>query len=470
MQWSQAIKNTSSSEIQSPRENSIALKSSSLLSIVTPSRSMSVEDRPATHENSANEKSANEPVNVIPERNSDASVDKCLSISNDNLFASTDEVYEMEQAASDECRPKTNRTVSPSSEYASSQHEHECAGSRTLTTKSVEKSQKNSSQENYVSIHTQDFSENTNSSNHIEKAESTLKKNGVTISSQDFLQSMNSRSEEQPKINKSPNQESFLVSDRALDEMMQAVEKQKDNEDPAPIPLPVINEKAKQDNQRTSGGSNCTKSPSLFSDSSFLDPQVCSILEQNVVDPNCFADFEKSDFTQQKMQLPDKRTDNSAAQVFKKPSAAIPDLAADNVNTIGQSISEVEKNSSSEKLAQASGSKQVTQPLTWIEDSWDQTKNLPGNATTPKDLENKQDAEEQSPSLLQPFRRKTRLKTVAATQAALSKIQATTRQENSPLVGTPKSILRHRELDKMRESPIKSVRSFETRNQPCTSR
>ncbi|XP_058794541.1 DNA polymerase theta [Phymastichus coffea] len=511
MQWRQAHSNVNPSEPSSPDGNRIALKSSSILSIITPTRSISVQDHPVFQINLAIEKTPDGPLKVFQKQSYDI-VDKSLSISNENLSASTNEVNENKQTESRNSHASATEYLSKANENASilpgirviSQCKNQQSSSRILRSHSEKakslikdnhiaictqdsldsnNSPKLSKKENtlvkgsHIAVSTQDFLKNTDSPNHQKKAGSSLNKNCVTIRSQNFGVF---QMEKQEKAQDNQMSESFVISECALEEMMQAVEKQ-NIKNTVPMPVPIIDGKANYEKPRISAGSNCTKSPSLFSDSSFLDPQICSILEQNVIDPNCFADFEKSSFTQQKAEATKTFANDRSIEVFKKTvtTPKLPDksINIDNATPPKRNNNESKtkeepdkklnntnrKNSSLDKCTQINCLKKISQPLTWVEDSWDQSKNLPFN-----EKKSKEDKEKQSPSLLQTSRLKTRLKTIAATQAALSKIQASTSQ--SPVISSPISVFRHQIFNKIRESPIKSVRSYESRNLPCSSK
>lgn len=89
--------------------------------------------------------------------------------------------------------------------------------------------------------------------------------------------------------------ESFRFSERILNKAVEAVEK---NMQPlvAVIQNDVIRGPDKPE-KRESITSNLNNSASLFGDSSYFDPQMCSMLEKNVIDSILLAEFEKSNFT-----------------------------------------------------------------------------------------------------------------------------------------------------------------------------
>ena len=273
----------------------------------------------------------------------------------------------------------------------------------------------------------------------------------------------------------SPVPESFLVTERALDEIMQIADKEKEQEqkkdqekeqekDIFTMPAPVIDNKVEEDKKRTSGGSNYSRSPSLFSDSSFMDAQLCSVLEKNIIEGSCLADFEKSNFTQPK-RLSEK--DSISIQTTRNSDLVNNPNNTDNSKTL-VNVENVTKPDAPKQISprkdesKIDEAKQTTMPSTWIEDSWDQSKNVQPNKK--KD----EDAETQSPSLLTSTRVRGRARPLLPSQLTISKIQSTTRKKNapeSPLIGTPKPIMPKRVFDQddVKKSPIKSIRTYNTR-------
>lgn len=272
--------------------------------------------------------------------------------------------------------------------------------------------------------------------------------------------------------------ESFMISARAIDEIMQVAEVADKN--PFTVPAPIVDPKADEEKKRASGASNRSnrsKSPSLFSDSSFLDSQMCSILEKNVMDLSCLAEFERSNFTQQNQAEASKKT----TRPDKQQSST--DISKENKPAGSGSNKKSEKSGSNEAKSQAKKSRAddtkhttTMPPMTWTDDSWDQTRNLqqPGKAKDDAAKDKNEDSE--SPSLLSQSRARARVKP-SASNIALSRIQAKSSKEKtpeSPLIGSPRPIMPKRVFDKgdAERSPVAGVRSYNTRRpfMPSVSR
>ncbi|XP_031783753.1 DNA polymerase theta isoform X2 [Nasonia vitripennis] len=295
------------------------------------------------------------------------------------------------------------------------------------------------------------------------------KDNHVTICSMDFQDSPKAQETNKPAP---PPTQSFIVSQRAIDEIMQVAEEtNKKSSGEFVIPAPVIDPKAQGEKKRDSGESNYSKSPSLFSDSSFMDGQICSILEKNVLDSVCMTEFEKSNFSQQNQgqQISNTVTHSSGTAPDKKAAAPkqltpktlfIASVTNENDKVVKETVSITPTTSTSSDPKQAI--------MNWTEDSWDQAKNPP--ISTEKPADNKIVETDDSPSLLHVTTtraRATRLKTLAASQLALSKIQTSSAKNqviDSPLIGSPKFLTRKIiDKDESERSPIAGIRTYNTR-------
>ncbi|XP_023248277.1 DNA polymerase theta [Copidosoma floridanum] len=292
-----------------------------------------------------------------------------------------------------------------------------------------------------------------------ERTKSFLKEDQITIRSLDFEDEINSLIDQSPKIKQKPQRpvqsnaksqslDSFQMSERAISEIMQVVEKQ--NEDVFQVPAPVVAARSEEEKKRTSIGSNSSKSPSLFSDSSFLDAQVCSILEKNVIE-TCFTDSEKNDTPPNSS----KNTRTRELPVNGKGSINSPSTLKQTTSICSTSTSKnvknnpIDKNSSSAKVQQlyeskTSDLKQISMPMTWNDDSWDRTGNIQPN----KEKENVTDEnlDKGSPSILHISKIRTR-RPLITTQIGPKKIEGTinkNRSRDSPLIGTPKPVLQKR--------------------------
>lgn len=357
--------------------------------------------------------------------------------------------------------------------------------SKTLRSKLLEKTQ-NSSKKDQVTLCTADFQDNiepcveksdqTNEEknkidsskkasirvlrSNVSKKTQSILKDQVSICTLDFESKIDSRlekSSEEAKIRKSPankenmqNLESFQVSDQAFEEAAQVVE---NKEHSFALPTHLPSRKTNEELKRVSEGGNYSKSPSLFSDSSFLDGQMCSILEKNIIEGSCLADFEKSDFTQNRESF--RRTTRSGGKVSENP-----ENLKSSTPTPAQAV---EKNVEKPEMSVVNKPAEPTQSIsrmTWAEDSWEQTKNV-----LPKEPEEKKSSE--SPSLVTFRRTRTRLRPLATDRSVLSDLQATTSKEktlNSPLPNTPKSILRKRVFDKKASKDGSPIAAFRTYN------
>jgi hypothetical protein len=333
----------------------------------------------------------------------------------------------------------------------------------------------------------------------LEKTKSLLKEGQImAIRSLDFHDKMGSRSEKSVESQiRSKAEKSFQVSDRALDEVFRNAEMENDKGIiSAPAPPPETKGSERREARISAASSNCYESPSLFSDSSFFDPQMCSILEKNVIDSDCLADFEKSNFTPEN-EAPDNikaasrrmaRGGDSAGKANGKPGkdlkklalAEVPvDLISNHNNSkdgrvTSQDTRTMRDRGLSESAAKARGNKAgpASEQLTWVEDSWDQVKyqrlveDKYKRATSLSKGEGNSDSG--SPSLLDKTCARGHLRQLISSQIALSTIQAKTAKDKKPdaaPMDSPKYIVRKRAYDKNNcdGSPIASVRTYNTR-------
>lgn len=266
--------------------------------------------------------------------------------------------------------------------------------------------------------------------------------------------------------------ESFQIIDSVFQEVMNVAEK-KEHSFALPAQLPA--KKTNEELKRISEGGNYSKSPSLFSDSSFLDGQMCSFLEKNIMDSSCLIDFEKTDITEgresNKIENSIRRATRSNGSVGNKNSESSTPTSVRPVEIMNiQNNLEAEKPSETSVVKKPENvkSKEYTQSITrmtWAEDSWDQTKNILPNKV--KDKVSGNDSGSDSPSLLGMTRMRSRLKPLVSNQSVVTEVQATASKEkkpNSPLTNTPKSILRRKIFDKQITggSPIAAFRSYNT--------
>ncbi|XP_011500903.1 PREDICTED: DNA polymerase theta-like [Ceratosolen solmsi marchali] len=324
----------------------------------------------------------------------------------------------------------------------------------------------------------------------LEKTKSLLKEGQITIRSIDFQDRMDiitaMKSIENPT--ESEAKKSLGVSDRVLDDITSNAPM---NEDKGIISVaaPMSETKVTRKETRISAVSSNNSSPSLFSDSSFFDPQMCSILEKNVIDSEFLADFEKSNFASQNVASNEtetcKRITRSGGSIGNKKQsvgsnkAATPrDVSVDpireqnNCNDARAEDLSTPRNNRETSNNTMKNAKQISDQLTWIEDSWDQIKNQrpiqDKYEMAKKNNKNEENSDSGSPSLLNKTNARGHLRQLISSQIALRTIQAKTTKDKSPDVtakDTPKYIVRKRAYDRNNsdDSPIASVRTYNTR-------
>lgn len=540
VKWSQLNKSNNHSAPNSPTESLLSLRPLSMTNNEPVSRNVSVEVHAAAVE--PKDKVVDEPMEVILEANEDINSQKTIQNKNDgSLPVFSQDIANVsdrpEQTSSRSLRSKLAEKVSAvtlaektpeNTKRLSSDNERlstsltdvinvsdkpEQTTSRTLRSKLAERTRKSCLKDDHVTIRSIDFQDSPkneeapknkptspNSESFIiseraldeimqvaeyadkgeklvsekEKSQPTTskslqskndkKENHVTICSMDFQDSPKPQETNKPA---SPPTQSFIASEHAIDEIMQLADKtnKKKSSGEFVMPAPVIEPKAQAEKKRDSGESNYSKSPSLFSDSSFMDGQICSILEKNVLDSMCMAEFEKSNLTLQN-QVQQHISSSSDAAVVESKKAKAPKQVTPQTLVITPVTNKDDKvvKETTPTTSTCNDPKQMM--MNWMEDSWDQAKNLPISIEKPAN--NKVVEADDSPSLLHMTTtraRATRLKTLAASQVALSRIQTSkTKAFDSPLIGSPKYLTRNIfDKDESERSPIAGIRTYNTR-------
>uniref|UniRef100_A0ABD2WL81 DNA-directed DNA polymerase n=1 Tax=Trichogramma kaykai TaxID=54128 RepID=A0ABD2WL81_9HYME len=141
-----------------------------------------------------------------------------------------------------------------------------------------------------------------------------LENNLVSIRSIDFQDSDIKQIKPTKQDSEEFRVESFLnMSSGTLNELLKSTNKKTDDADKFQKPTSLLNytPKVKEKKRESASSINSSKSMSLFSDSSFLDAQICSVLEKNVIEGSCLIDFENSEFNQNQHQSQNVPSSNS---------------------------------------------------------------------------------------------------------------------------------------------------------------
>ncbi|CAB0034834.1 unnamed protein product [Trichogramma brassicae] len=144
-----------------------------------------------------------------------------------------------------------------------------------------------------------------------------LENNLVSIRSIDFQDSDIKQIKPTKQDSEEFRVESFLnMSSGALNELLKSTDKKTDDADIFQKPTTLLNytPKVKEKKRESASSINSSKSMSLFSDSSFLDAQICSVLEKNVIEGSCLIDFENSEFSQNQRKSQNVPSTNSQSK------------------------------------------------------------------------------------------------------------------------------------------------------------